>query len=262
MHWILQENLINPTVRDELATLLAKSRTPFTMARLVPVFNQLDQEIAEPEGPVFVYGSTGLGEVAKARGWAPGYYDDNLDYAKMLANFGRQAVNYEAVCMPLGEVTRALEAKMGDTFFLRPVLDTKSFAGCTMTWEDLSAFQAGIARVEKDRDVSLRLADMVVVAPLKEIYTEYRFFVIGGRVVTGCRYKHQGLVRPTAVVPNNVVEFAKRCVAHWSPNKAYTLDIADTDYGLKVLEMNSANSAGFYACDIGLIVEAVNTLLH
>ena len=38
------------------------------------------------------------------------------------------------------------------------------------------------------------------------------------------------------------------------------VDEAQTPNGPKVIELNSANSVGFYACDIGAIVDAVERL--
>lgn len=261
MHWIVQENLINPEVRDELVRLLTARNTSYTVARLIPVFNLLDNEVADPVGPVFVYGSTGLGEVAKARGWTPGYFDENLDYSQMLREFGRLALNHDAICLPLGMLNPTRMPNPPEQFFIRPVHDNKSFAGCTMTWAELAKFQVGVKRVADQPDVTLRLRDRMVLAPLKDIAAEYRFFVIAGRVVTGSRYKDGDIVRSSTEVGVDVLAFAQRCAEHWSPNAAYTLDIADTVEGLRVLEMTSANSAGFYACDLGQIVDAVNASL-
>jgi hypothetical protein len=38
------------------------------------------------------------------------------------------------------------------------------------------------------------------------------------------------------------------------------LDIADTDEGPKVIEINAINSSGFYACDMGKYIDAINSM--
>lgn len=256
MHWIVQENLIHPATRDTLAGLLQERHTAYTLVKLVPFFHLLEEEIAHPHGPVFVYGSTGLGQVAKARGWCPGYVDANLDYQLMLERYGKLALNAGATCAPLGKLVFEHER-----FFIRPTLDNKAFAGTVMSWAELEQFRAGVARVQDERDVTLRLDDQVVVASLTEIWEEYRFFVIGGRVITGSGYKYGERVQSTAQVGTDITRFAEHCVDVWAPNNAFTIDIALTPAGLKVIELNSANSAGMYACDIGSIIDAVNTSL-
>jgi hypothetical protein len=253
MHWILQDNLINPGTRDHLVQLLEARGVRYTRVKLVPIFNLLDGEVPQPVGPIFAYGSTGLGAVAKAAGWQPGYFDANLDYELMLEHYGDRALNAGAVSETLADMPRRF-----DRFFVRPVLDNKSFAGSVMTWEEFETFREGISKITDDQDVTLRLQDRIVCAPLANIEAEYRIFIINGRVVTGSRYKIGDQVRSSPDVPEAVTVFAQACADHWQPNEAFTLDVAATPEGLRVIELNSANSAGFYACDVGAIVEAVS----
>ena len=255
MHWIVQENLINPTTLDQVRQLLVERQVEHTLVRLVPFFHQIDGEMPTPAGPVFVYGSTGLGAVAKDQGWVPGYFDENLDYELMLGRYGELALNYGAVCATLEEMPMVAER-----FFVRPVLDNKSFAGTVMSWGEFEAFRQGVSEVSEDKDVTLCLADRIVAAPLTDIAAEYRFFVVGGEVVTGSRYKTGERVASSPTVPAEVEAFARACVDHWKPNDAFTIDLAETPIGPKVIELNSANSAGFYACDVGAIIDAVNSL--
>lgn len=257
MHWVVQQNLINPVTRDRILALLQERGIGYTLARLVPVFDVLEEPIVVPDGRIFAYGSTGLGNVSKAMGWRPGYYDHQLDYALMLERYGDLALNAGATCCALGELQRQPGA-----FFLRPTLDNKSFAGVVMeSWEEFEEFRDSIARIDDDPEAKLHLADIVVAAPLTEIAAEYRFFVIAGRVVTGSRYKQGDRVVSSAHVPPEVAEFAQSCVDLWAPNEAFALDIAVTPDGPRVIEINSANSAGFYACDIGYIIDAVQASL-
>lgn len=256
MHWILQDNLINPATRDQVRQLLLDRQVEHSLVRLIPFFHQIDGEMPAPAGPVFVYGSTGLGAVAKSQGWAPGYFDDNLDYELMLRQYGSLALNAGAICTTLQQMPRVAER-----FFVRPVLDNKSFAGTVMTWEEFEAFRRRVAQVADEQDVTLRLADRIVAAPLTDISAEYRFFVVRDKVVTGSRYKTGEQVASSPNVPTEVTAFAQACVDHWRPNDAFTIDLAVTPAGPKVIELNSANSAGFYACDVGAIIDAVNSRL-
>lgn len=255
MFWVVQSNLLNPQTLRDLVVELTAARTPYVLATLIPFLNELETEVFVPEGPVFAYGSTGLGVVAKDKGWAPGYYDENLDYQLMLQRYGDFALNAGAVVGPLGVVEPQFES-----FFIRPVLDNKSFPGCSMTRAELDSFRTGVAAVESEPGVTLTLADAVVIAPEVPIDAEYRFFIIDGRVVTGSLYKVGDRVVSRAEVPQVVADFAQARADQWSPNAAYALDIAQTPDGLKVLECNSANSAGFYASDLGRFVAAVNNL--
>jgi hypothetical protein len=255
MHWILQDNLINADTRNRIKGLLNERGTAYSCVTLIPIFNQLEGSVPRVEGPVFVYGSTGLGHVAKDQGWRPGYYDANLDYERMLANYGELALNEAAQSGTLGDI-----APTFDHFFVRPVLDNKSFPGTVMTRDGFEQFRAGVRNVSEDADVTLRVSDRIVIAPLTDITAEYRFFVVAGKVVTGSRYKSGDYASSSADVPEELAQFAQSCADRWQPNDAFSLDVAVTPRGFKAIELNSANSAGFYQCDIGAIIDAVNRL--
>lgn len=90
---------------------------------------------------------------------------------------------------------------------------------------------------------------------------EFRVFVVAGRVVTGSLYKLGDCVRCSSDVPPDVMRFEQDCVQQWAPNRAFAIDIAVTPQGLRVLGVNSANSGGFYAFDVGRLIDAVNASL-
>ena len=164
-------------------------------------------------------------------------------------------LNHDAVVGTLATLER-----QWDRFFIRPASDAKQFAGEVMTWEQLETFRDGVRAVEHDDGVTLTLDDTVVMARCRVIEAEYRFFVFDGEPVTGSRYKLGDQVRSSTEVPEEVALFARRQAALWVPNRACAMDIAQTSEGLRIIELNSANSAGFYACDLDKIVNAVERL--
>lgn len=97
-------------------------------------------------------------------------------------------------------------------------------------------------------------------ASCKTILAEYRFFVFDGEVATGSRYKLGQRVEASTVVPASVLAYVKEQIGCWQPNRAFAIDIAETSDGLKIIELNSAHSAGFYAADLGRIVDAVGRM--
>jgi len=49
-------------------------------------------------------------------------------------------------------------------------------------------------------------------------------------------------------------------VVEWSPRRAFILDVAETDRGIRIVETNSVSFAGFYAMDMGRYVAALDRL--
>lgn len=96
---------------------------------------------------------------------------------------------------------------------------------------------------------------------MKDIYQEYRFFVIDGKVVTGSLYKQGGKPLSSPIVNDDVLQFAEDMVNIWCPDRGFVIDIAVLpDNELKIVELNNLNSSGFYSCDIGKIVNAIECM--
>ncbi len=255
MFWILQKNLFNEQAFQSLQDQLVVQQTPHAVVHLRPFIHQIEPDI-EVTGPVFVCGSTGLRKVARRKGWRPGYFDDNLDYRLLMQHYGSRMLNHDAHVARLRDVRMAVEHS-----FVRPVSDDKQFAGQVMSRAEFTDWQARLVALEgQSTYTTLTGNDLIVTASPKCIHAEYRFYVVDGQVVTGSLYKRGDRVHYDAHVDEHAQAYAQACADTWSPNRAFCLDIADTPDGLKVLEINAINSSGFYACDMGKFVNAINTM--
>jgi hypothetical protein len=255
MFWVLQKNLYNEVAFEELLSQLQKQETPFEIVNIIPFAHTMIPDI-NVTGPVYVCGATTMGEIAKTKGWIPGYIDENLDYRLFVKHYGNYLVNANCEVAKFSEVK-----KKWDTFFIRPITDRKQFGGLVMNWEHFTTWQKKVIELNGESShTTLKGDDLIITAPVTKIYTEYRFFVVNGEVITGSQYKVGTRVVYTNQFDERVTDFAKKMVNIWQPNKAFALDIAEIEDGLRVLEINSLNSAGFYACDMGKFVNAVNKL--
>jgi hypothetical protein len=106
------------------------------------------------------------------------------------------------------------------------------------------------------------LADPTMVCRKKEIWNETRTWIIDQRVVTCSGYKVGTIKRYTSPeqVDQRIVDYANECAQVWSPNRAYVLDVADTADGLKIVEINNLNSAGWYKADMQKLVMALEDM--
>ena len=255
MFWVLQKNLFNEVAFDSLQAQLIAQDTPHAVVSLRPFVHEISPDV-DVAGPVFVCGSTGLGTVARAKGWKPGYFDENLDYRLLLENYGAHLLNADAHTATLREIT-----EVADSIFVRPVGDGKQFAGEVMTRAAFLEWRARVIALDGDSTLTTLTADdLVVTARPKQIHAEYRFYVVDGQVVTGSMYKRGDRVHYSARFDERVQAFAQARADQWQPNRAFCLDVADTPDGLKVIEINAINSSGFYACDMGKFVHAINQL--
>ncbi len=256
MHWIVQDNLFSEAGYRGLMEQLQRHQIEHTIVKVVPFSHELIPEV-NPTGLVYACGSTTLSKVAHERGWTPGsFINENFHYNRWLENFGDYLLNPSCVVGKFGEVRTPPNC---EAFFIRPCEDTKTFSGMVINREDFEIWRFKVLDL-KETYTTLDADTEIIVAPLKEILREYRFFVVDGKVVTGSLYKMGSRVVSNKDVELEVELFAQRMVDRWQPARAFVLDIALTPEGFRVIEINNINSAGFYACDISKIVQAVETM--
>jgi len=256
MFWVLQKNLYNEDAFEELLRQLELQNTSYQVVSIIPFAHEMEPDV-NPEGHVMTLGATSMAKISKKKGWFPGYFDENLQYSYLLYAYQKHMLNAESVIYPLRELP-----KLWDEFFIRPNNDNKQFAGSTMTWEYFETWRQNLIALDGESSLTTMTADdLVVMAPLQDIYSEYRFYVVDGKVITGSIYKRSNrvyYVNITEYSDPELWQFAQKMVNLWSPNRAFALDVALTENGYHVLEINAINSAGFYACDMGKFINAIN----
>lgn len=147
-----------------------------------------------------------------------------------------------------------------DPAFIKPDGDTKLFSGHLTSRADFAAWRE---RMLNSPEIEPGAGDtMVIVAAPKEFGCEWRFFVVDGQIASACCYRQYGEVMPERWVPEAASDFVRDCIAAYDPLPAYALDITQiADGSYRVLEINTMNNSGFYACEPGRIVAAINRML-
>lgn len=286
MHWVLQNNIYSEEGFETLVTALERLSVSYSVHKVIPFIGEItDTEAldAKPPGTKFItMGSYSMARQAVRRGWVPGAFLDNLDFEIQLKRWGDRMLNADAEIHPFAKVPFQEQP-----FFLRPVGDSKAFTGLVCDWGYYEQWRDGLIRLPETADpvndplgVNVLTVDTpVMVCRKKEIWNETRTWIvtdspgwnkedrgmamrIGHRVVTASGYKVGTIKRysPPEMVDDRITRFAHECAQIWSPNHAYVLDVADTPDGLKIVEINNLNSAGFYKGDMNKLVMALESL--
>ena len=143
---------------------------------------------------------------------------------------------------------------LGPTAFVRPDTGDKAFTG--------SVISKNTTKHDLRRCIFEGMMDgMILLAPTQKIEEEYRFVVVGGKVITGSVYKvkkwgHLEFYEKE-IKKGGTLQYAQEIVdTHFQPSYAYTMDVCLVSGQLKVLELNSFSHAGLYKSNIKKIVEA------
>ncbi|UTC28699.1 hypothetical protein MARCHEWKA_01860 [Brevundimonas phage vB_BpoS-Marchewka] len=252
MHWVLQENMFGELAYAEFCRTLGRLGLPYSVHRVVPFIGTFLDEPQIDTNNAICMGSYSMRYKAAEMGWNPGVFDlEPFDFPVQHAHWGANMLNADSRVLPLREVN------LGETrAFIRPSHDTKAFPAKVY---DPFEFVEWQARVEKLGDMPREMLDrntLVQVSPVREIYEEYRFWVIRGEIVCASLYKRGDRGLHDADVPLAYHEYVRAMIDIWQPHEAFVIDVANVPddgdgwRGIKIIEINTINAAGFYAANL------------
>lgn len=260
MQWLLQE--FEDT--KKLAEALDRLKIPYTWHKVVPFVGELIPKpiVADPDS-VVMFGSYSLWNNAEANGYWPGMFKLR-PFVHEQAWHPHLLNGADALFLTLRDIPERL-ADDGREWFLRPVDDSKEEPGNVKSTGEIIRM-AGRVLVLDEEEIpkgSLRHDTLLMLTKPVRIMREWRVWVVSGRIVTYSLYKEGSRVVYHPTIDEDVLEFAQRMVdinPGYSP--AYVIDVCRTEEGLKLLETNCLNSAGFYAADLVKLAAAIDGLVR
>jgi hypothetical protein len=258
LHWVLQNNFKGETGMVRLVELLAKYDIPFTEVKVVPFEGTVIPDLS-PEGNVICFGSYSMRHTAKKKGWFPGVFDLGEKAKDIYSNsWAKHVLNTDTFFCKFEDVGNLASKviRYDEDFFMRPVLDSKVFAGIVLNFDEYWDWMRKVVVLEQDDGSSLRGDTLVQFSSAKKIYSEYRLFVIGGKVITASKYKQGHTVIYDRNVDQDILDFGQMLVDQEDFAPAYCLDLCRTQDGIKIVEVNTVNSCGLYDADVDKIIKA------
>lgn len=141
-------------------------------------------------------------------------------------------------------------------YFIKPSQDLKSFLpGILPVGQSIQQF------IENTSHTLAYKEENLLVAPVVNIKEEYRFFVINTEVITGSLYKRGDKIIYSSAIADNIIKIARDYAKLYQPSSVYTMDIALTDTGPKIVEYNCWNGSGLYHCNKELLFKEVQNYI-
>ena len=258
MQWILQD--FEDT--RKLAEVLARLNISYSTHKVVPFVGALQPDPIIPNpNSVVLFGSYTLWRYAEKNELFPGVirirpFVHETPWQPFMLN------GADALFLPLRDIPKTLPP--GErAFFIRPVSDSKEQAGRVQTADDIRATANKVLSLQEHEipNGSLRHDTEMMLTPPRRILKEWRIWVVNEEVVTASLYKAGTRVVYRDEIDDDARAFAKELVAA-NPNYAcaYVMDICRTPDGLRLLETNCINAAGFYAANLAALVMAIDGL--
>lgn len=258
MHWILQENLFKESEWENLVGTLERFNIPYSVHKVIPFIGELVPAAEPKQEKVICFGSYSMRHAARENDWYPGVYDleafnfwfQRKNWDDLMLNFDSEIVEFKDVHWTDNEPR-----------FIRPIEDSKVFAGGVFDWEEFRQWQRNVCVLELDYGNSLMPSTRVQVCSCKKIFAEYRYWIVDGKIVTKSLYKRGDTVTYSSEVDERFDFFVNWVLGYgWQPHRAFVIDVCDTPDGIKIVEINTINAAGFYAADVQKLVIALEDM--
>jgi hypothetical protein len=230
-----------------LVEALTDLHIPFQGIGLVPFIREITG-LESPQHPCFFYGSTSLVEkVASTPEICKGVFYDVAWFDSKLWSANRtDMLNQNIQLMTVRELKANWPTEVK---FIRP-REVKTFVGQVIEPEEATDW-AEENHLLKD-ETELYMSDV------HNIEREWRFFILGGKIITGSIYKRWGILTLREPIDPAVRARAEKMAAVWLPSPNVVMDIAQLrDGSFRVVEFNAVNCSGFYKSDVRAYVEAV-----
>lgn len=248
--WLVQTNGIDYRHVSKIWDA-AKKYSKVEEAVVVPFKTTLDNEFDAKEKYVIPYGSVRLSKIGLIHGWQGIYQSDYSFNSEIWFENRPDMLNSDSISLSIKELQ---DLPVNGKIFIRPSLDHKAFTGFVATKKGILDLAE---RAEIEDNVNFDMNTRVSVSSVKSIEAEYRYFVIGGKVVSGSLYAQMGVPMTQPVTEKCRLKMAQAAANEWLPHETCVMDLADTNEGCKVIEFNAFNSSGFYYHDVDNIVKSV-----
>ena len=246
-----------------LIDALDNAGSNYHIAKYVPFSDEQDYG---PENwksePTILYGSCGYLSKCKIP-FTPGAYgyNSNTNCSMYYSYVPREwMLNSDFIMLPFN----VLKIRIPELFkfwncrelFIRPNSGFKTFAGFVVDIND-SEFEM----FSTQQLTSVMPDTICLVAPGKKLKAEYRFIIGENDVIDGTQYRFDGVLDHRHDWPIAAENLAiKMAQFEWQPDLVYSCDIAMSEHGPKIIELNSFAACGFYECDRDQIVGHINRI--
>lgn len=246
--WLIQTNMEDVDTDPMIAEVLKQGMEVRRVDHQLGV--HVDFSHYKPHDCIVCYGDIDfVRQVYHRAPFIPGAWCNfyNMKCSTYYAYLGEHLLNQQYIMMPIGDLLRKWDMIVSyapnQSWFIRPDSGAKPFTGYVVIPDEKHKIQTLSQAVGPEM--------LVIVAPEKSITAEWRFVICDREVTAGCQY----LPIESPSFPTSAFRLAIQVANHeWQPDLCYTVDIAESDGKMYLLEINSFSCAGFYDCVIDDIV--------
>jgi hypothetical protein len=255
MQFLIQHNLLS--IEQLELTRKAVEPYPHQFIGLIPFSREITSDIPIEGTDYIPYGSTLLTFVGSQENkWKGLFFDlEKFNYSAALAN--RDDMLNSNVMSLKEAIDQLAQMESTKLVFTRPSEDLKQFTGQVIEAGECHDWFKSMMECESSGSYKLDADTQVVLCDPQNIQAEFRWFVVGGKVVSGSMYRHNNQLRSLRMTEQAEFEEAQKFADKWLPSPCCVMDLALVNGELKVVEMNCINASGFYDNDVNAIFKSL-----
>jgi hypothetical protein len=253
IQWVVQKNLTGESAFSDLKRSCKNIEVDFVEIEVIPFTHDLPAFPTEKRS--IFYGSTTFTNLIFVHPElnAGLFFNANYSIENYFEKYGENMLNYGAKITTFKEVM-TLGCEPDKVFFIRPNDDTKSFAGEVKTFKNIEEWYESLKIIE---NTNLTLDTKIVVGEPFNIKSEWRLWIVNKKVVASSKYREYFKLKKQEGCPNEVIEFAEKRCAEYTPHDVFVMDIGLCGDEYYIIECGCLNAAGFYEANIQQIVTSV-----
>jgi len=254
MKFLVQHNLMNEDQLHDINKAIAPY--PHQFVGVIPFSREITSDEPIVGLDYIPYGSTLFTNLASEKGWKGLHFDlAKLNYRTFREN--HPMMLNDGVMTVADAIQFLSEQEPTSEWFTRPSEDLKQYSGTVMqAYEIKEWFESMIAAVGGGSYYMAADAEVVLSKP-QYISAEWRWFIIGGKIVSGSMYRAHGQLRKLRELHQPVIDEAQKIADIWIPMDCVVMDTALVGDEVKVIEFNTINSSGFYDNDVDAVFKAL-----
>lgn len=253
MQWAVQSSGVSDHNTSLVFDALYDLKIPYQDVGVIPFTDKIvNLERVRKDDKVVFYGSTKLVQLVRKLNYTPGVFFDYATFNVLEWRTQRRDtfLNATFFVRTVGSILN--EWHMPDEVFVRPMTDLKDFCGQVVAKENRSAW---FDHVTLNPEITPETFVLVSEKRIPEV--EYRFFVVGHKVISGSQYRIDGRLNPSSEIPSEALKAATELALGWMPSEVSVMDVGLFEGKYYIVEFNCFNASGFYKADVSRVVQAV-----
>lgn len=263
VHWLLEKFMFEDK-QDKLKEAI--SNNGMDWKEIDSTFNSDDKKLInafDEKECVICRGSIQfIRKIDRLCSWIPGTYCsyDNFKCSVYYPHFySPDLLNQEFYMLPFGLLLEMKDKIYSEknAVFIRPNSGTKVFAGQRVHITEFEDF----IRTE-ETCYAVQPEEIVLISPTKKLFEEYRFIIADSKVITGSQYMLNSERNEKEDFDPEAEKFLKKVLdeVKFRPDRIFSADVARTQDGFKLIELNSFSSCGLYCANMDKVVKAVSQI--